>query len=347
MKYLQKIDNNTYCYIDNDRAVRATLSSIINNKENFFSWEPIDKEILSFYLCLQGKFEEDSKLKLLKSKIKAFIRSAEIAGINSANLQELCPEELIREFVLLKEEELLKSSSKKPENYDFLYDLFLFANKIGNQELNVPEEFPRFIYYDIFGTVTGRFTTKKKSFPILTISKEKFLKPKKDYFMEFDYNAADFRMLLALLNKSQPKEDLYSLFLRKQEREQTKKYLCSWLYGNNHKSDKELNNFFGPEEILEKYFDGNFVTNPFKRRIKCDRFHALCYLLQSTVHDNLHTQAMKFQKEKIAFTRHDSIVFDLSEEEVEKEKLQEIFENTSFGWMKSNIKIGENFGEMK
>ena len=64
-----------------------------------------------------------------------------------------------------------------------------------------------YIKYNIFGTKTGRLTTKPNSFPILTLKKEyrSILKPNNDLFVELDYNAAELRVLLTLMNVEQPK----------------------------------------------------------------------------------------------------------------------------------------------
>ncbi len=54
-------------------------------------------------------------------------------------------------------------------------------------------------------------TTRKGYFPILTLDGEyrSILKPKNNYFVEFDYNAAELRVLLGLSGKAQPQEDMH------------------------------------------------------------------------------------------------------------------------------------------
>ena len=109
-----------------------------------------------------------------------------------------------------------------------------FTTKIKNQHLNLdlknldfldPEVRKTFnkikyansnIIYNPWGTVTGRLSTKPDSFPILTLNRQlrSVIKPNNDLFVEFDYNAAEVRVLLALLGEDQPEGDLHDWIVK-------------------------------------------------------------------------------------------------------------------------------------
>ncbi len=86
---------------------------------------------------------------------------------------------------------------EKPKNYDFLLNLILFLKDIEGRELSVDKSQvagldgseklssnDNKIYYNPWKAVTGRLTTNKNSFPILTLNKElrSAVKPSNDVF---------------------------------------------------------------------------------------------------------------------------------------------------------------------
>ena len=168
-------------------------------------------------------------------------------NLNDVCFYDLVPEKFLINFYQIKNEitQHVFKHYKKPENYNFLRDLLFLVQRIKTRELNVDltnidfsnakarqnvskiKNCSRIISYNPWGTVTGR---EKNSFPILTLNKElrSALTPKNDLFVELDYNAAEVRVLLALLGEDQPNEDIHSwisknVFDEKIDRESTKK----------------------------------------------------------------------------------------------------------------------------
>jgi DNA polymerase I-like protein with 3'-5' exonuclease and polymerase domains len=225
----------------------------------------------------------------------------------------------------------------------------------------------RNVSYNLFGTVTGRLTTKKGSFPILTLDRDyrSVVVPNNDFFLELDFNGAELRL-------EQPKDDIHAwnvknVYKDSITREEAKKRIFAWLY-NLESKDLMSNRAYDRDSLLEKYFDGEHIHNPFGRKIKCDKFHAINFLIQSTASDIFLRRAieinkmasdiflrraieinkmLKGKKTKIAGLIHDSMLIDFSNED--KHLLPEIiktFQDTDFGTFKVNKSIGLNFGNM-
>ena len=230
------------------------------------------------------------------------------------------------------------------------------VRKIYSKIQNAP---PR-IKYDPWGTVTGRLTTKGNSFPILTLNKElrSAVKPKNDLFVELDFNSAELRVLLGLLGKEQPKEDIHAwvsehIFKNKYNRDDTKKKVFAWLY-NPKAKNKSLNEFLDRDKVLEKYYMKGKVITPYDRAIDSDISKAVNYLIQSTASDMLLTSAIKINEQLrnkesfVAFCIHDSVVIDMSKEDKNTiDQLTNTFSETKFGDLKVNLSIGKDFGKMR
>jgi hypothetical protein len=270
------------------------------------------------------------------------------------------------------------SNFKKPQNYEFLVNLTKVLTEIKNTQLNLNStsldgrrhefkvrrflkkinKIAPYITYDIQGTKTGRLTSK--DFPILTMDKEyrTILKPNHKWFLELDYNAAELRVMLALLGKKQPADDLHEWNLKNiykgiGTREKAKKRIFAWLY-NPESKDQSSSQEYNREELLEKYWDGTHIKTYFNREIEADKHHALNYIIQSTAADLFLRQMIKVwellkdKKSQIAFCLHDSLIVDLAEEDEEiVNEIKEEFANTELGIFKVNVFGGKNFGEMK
>ena len=181
----------------------------------------------------------------------------------------------------------------KPQNYDHLDRAYKLIHKISYQKLNINVDGCRhlmtstsdredirtlvknkshYVDYNLFGTVTGRLTTKRASNPILTM-KSKFrslVKPTNDWFVSLDYNGAEVRTFLALSGVKQPKEDIHQWNMKHLygdhpiDREEAKVRFFASFYNNE---DKSLNNtVYSRDRVIGDYFYGDRVETPLKER---------------------------------------------------------------------------------
>ncbi len=359
-------------------------------------WAPVpyleDKEIEYASLYCQGKAPDQVCPDNLRDdweecneKMKAFYRSFMLGKVN---LDENCFFDLVPVRFLVKYCELrtkitkhVLSTYEKPKNYDYLLKMTKLLTKIGHNRLKIDlsglnstmhrektrrfrekaQNLPKFVRYNLFGTKTGRLTTKRSSFPIMTMNKEfrSVVKPNNDYFLELDFNAAEIRTLLALAGAKQPLEDIHAWNLAQgmgqtvETREDAKKAFFSWLYDEKKKNEK-LEEIYKRDDVRNKHFKDGQVTTPFGNTMPADHHHSLSYLIQGTTAEMVLRQAIKIDeflkdyKSFISFTVHDSIVIDLSEDEVGLgSKLIELFADTSLGVFKVNASFGADFGNLR
>jgi len=322
--------------------------------------------------------EWESVNKILKAFYQA-VNEAKL-DLNEHCFFDLVPPHFLLNYGHIKDKicAYIFSNFKKPQNYEFMINLAKVLTEVKNTKLNIdstPLDARRYefkvrrflkkintispyIIYNMQGTKTGRLTSK--SFPILTMDKEyrTILKPNNQWFLELDYNAAELRVMLALLGKKQPKEDLHEWNLKNVykgvgTRETAKKRIFAWLY-NPESKDQFSSREYNREELLAKYWDGKNIKTYFGREIEADKHHALNYIIQSTAADLFLRQMiniwelLKDKKSQIAFCLHDSLVIDLAEEDEEMvNTMKEKFANTELGKFKVNVFGGKNFGEMK
>ena len=320
----------------------------------------------------------------ISARLQAFHKSFTTAKVSlTINcFYDIVPERFLLEYCELKNQitKHVIENNTTPSNYDFLRELSAFAHDIKQNKLNIDyrriardshklkvknfisknKTTSPYVSYNIFGTKTGRLTTNKGFFPIMTLDSDyrKIVKPNNDYFVELDYNAAELRVLLALAGKEQPDDDIHQwnvdvVYGGLVTREQAKKGIFSWLY-NPRAKDLLAERMYDRELVLKRYWNGQHVATPYKRLILADRHHALNYLIQSTTSDLVLTKAMniaetlKNKKSFISFTLHDSIVIDFADEDRELiEELVSIFSETKFGAFQVNLSGGKSFGEMK
>jgi hypothetical protein len=319
----------------------------------------------------------------ISARLKAFYRSFVEAKVDLHEncFFELVPEQFLLEFCDAKNmiTDHIFQNYEKPENYDFLSDLTKLTTDIRYQKVNVDMASFRgrmneyktrqffkklnntapYVDYNIFGTKTGRLSTRKGSFPILTMDKKyrSAVKPNNDWLVELDYNAAELRVLLALAGKEQPKEDIHdwnvkNVYRNLLTREEAKTRIFAWLYNSGSK-DFLSNRAYDRGGVKNKYWDGEKVNTIFGRQIDADEFHALNYIIQSTSSDLILRQAIRVhnllrgKKTRIAFIIHDSIVLDMSEEDQYMiQDIYDTFAKTNLGTFKTSAHAGKNFGDM-
>jgi DNA polymerase I-like protein with 3'-5' exonuclease and polymerase domains len=217
-----------------------------------------------------------------------------------------------------------------------------------------------YVDYNLFGTVTGRLTTKRTSNPILTM-KSKFrelIKPTNDWLVSFDYNGAEIRTFLALSGHDQPQDDIHfwnmkNLYNEQSiEREEAKVRFFSSFYNHN---DTSLNgSIYNRERVVEAHYDGKSANTLFGRQIPVDERKAFNYIIQSTTADLTIERAVALDKalesykSKVSFIVHDEIVLDIVEEEKHIiPQLKEIFQNNKLGKFRANVKAGKTYGTLK
>tara|TARA_A100001015_G_scaffold296880_1_gene377728 strand:- start:329 stop:1519 length:1191 start_codon:yes stop_codon:yes gene_type:complete len=326
---------------------------------------------------LKDRFGEISK------RFDAFKKSIKTSDIDMRDhcIFDLVPEKHICELLECKNiiTKHVFRTTKKPENYDNLLDAVKLVDDIGCDELNI--DFPKLkqdyhidkvriflkkiknvqhcVSYNVFGSKTGRLTTKRNSFPILNLDKSlrKYIKPRNDLFVELDFNAAELRTLLALSGKKQPQLDMHQWHRKQLEhtgsRDDIKKRVFAWLY-NPTARDLLLESIYNRDWVKNNHWNGTTVRTPFCRKIEADDHHALNYIIQSTSSDICIEQAVKVNKflenmrSDIVFLMHDSIVIDYCADE--KSKLIDIlniFKKTRLGDYVVNLSLGKNFGDMR
>jgi hypothetical protein len=330
-------------------------------------------------LCSKGQHEV---YKETEAKLKAVVKSCEETGLDLNNMcmYEVIPRHILKNWAILKNEicESIFKNYKKPTNYDQLLKINKVIADIKQNKLNLDlskllqitiqdkntfkliSENKPYIDYDMFKTVTGRLSTKKGSFPVMTLARKyrNILIPNNDWLFEMDFNACELRVALALLEYEQPEEDLHDwnlkhVFKRAKSRDNAKKRIFSWLY-NPNSDDDAISKIYDREKLKTLYFKDNKVITPFGREIECDENHAVNYLIQSTAADLVFEQMYKVweflrsKKSFIKFCNHDSVMIDLhTEQEYDFHQIKELFSNTRFGKFKVNCLGGKNWAEMK
>jgi hypothetical protein len=321
----------------------------------------------------------------VQKTFKAYLKSFQIAKINLRDncFFDLVPPDFLMEFCEVRNKitQHVFETYSRPENYAHLDQAHKLLHKIKYQKLNINVDGCRhlmtttsdredirtlvkkkshYVDYNLFGTVTGRLTTRKDSNPILTM-KSKFrelIKPTNSWFMSLDYNGAEIRTFLGLSGHEQPEEDIHKWNMTNLygdsaiDREEAKVRFFSSFY--NHNDNSLDGSVYSRKQVMDKYYDGNKVKTPFGRTIEVDDRRAFNYVIQSTTADLTIDRAIELDKAldgcktKVAFIIHDEIVLDVHAEDRYKiPELKEVFQNTKLGRFRANVKAGKNYGTMK
>ena len=332
-------------------------------------------------VCPEELLEEWTEIKkTLRSCFKAF-NTARVS-LHTNCLYDVLPEYFLFRYLNVKNSitDHALSARQRPGNYESMYNLVKMLSDIRERPLQVDMgpikhllssvrgmNFRRTLQtvrhvcdYNPWGTITGRLATNPDSFPILTMNKEfrACIKPKNDWLLELDFNAAELRTLLALAGADQPRNDIHdwnvkNVFDKKLTREEAKVKTFAWLYSS--KENKQLERLYNKDLVRNKYWDGCKITTDYGRIIEnVDEHHALNYIVQSTTIDMVHEQAykvyelLKGRKSHIAFLIHDAVYIDLAEEDrYEILNLLDTFKKTRYDMFKVNVSAGKNLGEMK
>ena len=336
---------------------------------------------------LQGACPEHLKQELteVQKTFKAYLKSFQIAKINLRDncFFDLVPSDFLMQFCEIRNKitEHVFECHSRPENYVHLDQAYKLLHKIRYQKLNINVDGCRhlmtstsdrddiralvknkshYVDYNLFGTVTGRLTTRRDSNPILTM-KSKFrelIKPTNDWLMSFDYNGAEIRTFLSLSGHEQPEEDIHKWNMTHLyggspiDREEAKVRFFSSFYNPEDSSLDE--SIYSRKHVLDAYYDGTRVKTWFGRSIKVDQRRAFNYVIQSTTADLTIDRAVALDKaledckSKVAFIIHDEIVLDIHAEDRYKiPELKEVFQNTKLGRFRANVKAGKTYGTMK
>ncbi len=387
--YFQTIDDKEQCigiYTDGELLFEDTLeedltrtwkhSSTLNEKDIEYGWLYVGGKTLE-ETCPQDLQEDYAKV---SSKLRAYRKSFELAKIdlNEHCFFDLVPHDFLVRFLEVKNRitRHVFETYDKPAHYEHLKDAHKLLQKIRYQKLNLNSEDCREIFvksrlrhdaqkylnrsnyidYNLFGTVTGRLTTRPHSFPILTINKQlrKLVKPRNDWFLSLDYNGAEVRTLLALSGMEQPEEDIHEWNLTNvikrsdMHREEAKNVFFGWLY--NPESKVINTQHYDRKKVLDEWYDGVYISTPFERKIEVESRKAFNYLIQSTTSDLVLERAVaidKFLEGKESFISHivhDEIVIDLSNEERHLAiDIKEIFSQNKLGTFLVNMAAGNNY----
>jgi hypothetical protein len=340
-----------------NRNIAWKHSPIFDDEDMFYLFPHIHGQQLEKFSANEEEYFQ------ARFTIEAQKRASVMAGIN---LEDLCffdliPDTQLKKWLTLRGEALNSAKKvKRSSDYKILHKAHVLATTIEHQNISYMGTNTR-VSYDIFGTATGRLSTKKESVPVMNLKKSDrvYVCPQNDLFVELDLNAAEVRTLLALSGEDQPAEDIH-LWLKKRffkeshTREEVKKKVFSWLY-NFSAPENELSKIFSREIFRDFYcYDKGTLRTPYGRVLEVEERKAQNYLLQSTTSDIVIENSYKIMKRlknmksNVAFTLHDSVILDMTKDEAGVvRELHDQFQTTQWGKFLATCKVGKNFLDLK
>ena len=323
------------------------------------------------------------ELKKAQKRLQAYLKSFQLAKVSLRDhcIFDLVPEDFLKHYCEIKNQitEKVFVHHERPECYDHLHKIYKLLYKIKYQTLNLNNEGCKNLHYssansqrakrllkgspsidyNLFGTITGRLTTYSHSFPILTLQKDfrQLLKPHNEWFLSLDYNAAEVRTFIALAGEEQPQEDVHEWHIKnliedELTREDAKIRFFAWLY--NYDSNPDEFAAYQRDRLLAEWYDGEYITTPFKRKIKVDQRKALNYLIQSATADAVLERAValdEFLEDKqsyISHIVHDEVVIDLADSERDLvPEIKEIFARNTLDTFLVNLQCGKTYYDLK
>jgi hypothetical protein len=335
-------------------------------------------EVLPEYL----KDDWADVLKKLDS-FRRYLKTSQVSRFENC-FYDLVPDRFLLDYCGVKNRitSYVLKNIRRPRRYEFYWHVGQLLYSIESRKINFDRRLaashldpkakemckkPPFIRYTQFGTKTGRLTTHRESFPILTLKKDlrSLLRPVNDFFVEIDFNGCEIRTLLGILGKEQPREDVHDFHLRRVfgksvTRPEAKRLFFAWLYGAKKGIDdrvrSQLEGFYDTSTILDNCWEGTKLTTPYGKIIcDVDEHHALNYLIQSTAAELSLKQFLKvhclLQRKSatsfISMLLHDSLILDFRKgEEHLLSELCYLMGSTNFGTFRLNVSQGVSLGNM-
>lgn len=313
---------------------------------------------------LKDRFENS------RNKLKACLKTYKEVKINSKEFSiiETIPTKFLLEFGKISCEifDDIASTKTKQEYYQNLVNISEVVYDISKRIIKYDgNDFEKFknkkrLKYNIFNGKTYRLSTSHDSFP-MNIKKElrQNIVPTNDLLTEIDFNGMDIRVFIALMEQNQPEIDIHSYnqeILKCSTRTEAKQNFFAWFYDIN-KRNKNLENFYDRTFLLDKYVDNSYnIITPYKTEIKSDDFHWLSHLIQTTASflfwDQLYKVYVYLKENRlktfIKFLNHDSILLDVSRDELEHLKnIKSIFGRTRFGDFRTSLTTDERWSRLE